>query len=61
MKPEGAQALAEIGVAVQPHLSRRLTVELTQQADAIYCMTEDAGSRRRSCRVARAGCPSRVR
>jgi protein-tyrosine-phosphatase len=41
MKPEGELALAEIGVAVQAHTSRPLTVELTKQAEVIYCMTED--------------------
>lgn len=41
MNPEGERALAEIGVAVQPHTSQPLTVKLTEQAAAIYCMTED--------------------
>jgi protein-tyrosine-phosphatase/drug/metabolite transporter (DMT)-like permease len=41
MKPEGERALAQIGLTPQPHRSQPLTLELTQRAEVIYCMTED--------------------
>ncbi len=41
MSPEAERALAEIGVPVQRHSSQPLTVNLIEQAEAIYCMTEE--------------------
>jgi protein-tyrosine-phosphatase len=41
MNPEGERVLAEIGVPVQRHASQLLTVSLIEQAEAIYCMTEE--------------------
>jgi protein-tyrosine-phosphatase len=39
--PEAAGALAELGVRSHPHASQELTPELCEQADAIFCMTEE--------------------
>jgi len=41
MSPDGERALTEIGVPVQRHTSQPLTVNLIEQAVAIYCMTEE--------------------
>ena len=37
--PEARQAAAELGVDLGPHRSRKLTDELIQAADVIFCMT----------------------
>ena len=41
MSPVGERALVEIGLSVQRHTSQPLTVILIEQAEAIYCMTEE--------------------
>ena len=41
MSPEGERILAEMGVPVQQHASKLLTVNLIEQAETIYCMTEE--------------------
>jgi len=41
MSPEAERALADIGVPVQRHASQQLTASLIEQAEAIYCMTEE--------------------
>ena len=39
--PEAEQALRKLGIEVHEHSSRPLTTSLADQADAIYCMTEN--------------------
>ena len=41
MAPEAVAALAELGIRPHPHGSQQLTAELCQQADVIYCMTDE--------------------
>jgi protein-tyrosine-phosphatase len=40
MTLQAQQTLRQFGVPVSPHASRALTLELVQQADVIYCMTQ---------------------
>ena len=40
MTPEAAEALGQLGVRVGAHAARALSVEMINEADAIYCMTD---------------------
>ena len=40
ISPEAVDALSGLGVATAKHVARPLTLQLLQQADAIYCMSE---------------------
>jgi protein-tyrosine-phosphatase/uncharacterized membrane-anchored protein YitT (DUF2179 family) len=40
MTPEAQQALGELGITVQPHGARNVTVELIHQVERIFCMTQ---------------------
>jgi protein-tyrosine-phosphatase len=40
MTPEAQQTLRHLGVPVPPHATRLLTVEMVNQAEVIYCMTQ---------------------
>jgi protein-tyrosine-phosphatase len=41
MAPEAVAALAELGIRPHPHGSQELTGALCEQADVIYCMTDE--------------------
>jgi protein-tyrosine-phosphatase len=41
MSAKAITALSELGCAPQPHVSRQITPELVDRADAIYCMTDE--------------------
>jgi phosphate transport system ATP-binding protein len=41
MSAKAISALSELGCAPQPHVSRQVTPELVDRADAIYCMTDE--------------------
>lgn len=41
MTPEAAGALSELNVTVKPHKSRRLSIDILQNADIVVCMTEE--------------------
>ena len=40
ISPKAVSALRELGCEPQPHVSREVTQELVERADAIYCMTD---------------------
>ena len=41
MQPEAVGALSEMDLTIRPHKSRRVTVDILQNADVIVCMSEE--------------------
>lgn len=41
MQPEAVGVLSEMNMTVRPHKSRRVTVDILQNADIIVCMSEE--------------------